>query len=413
MEAAMEDAVLVISVRADPLTPIDGGVLGGQQVMVRTLATALQQRGWSVDVLTLAQSDRARPVDALGPRGRVIRLPRALYADDDAFVDMQPRLVEAALDRLPSGRYRLVHSHYWMSGHLAQPLAERLGLPWVHTPYTLAAWVAARDQPVASRRAELEQRQLAAAARVVAVHRSQASEIAAMVPAARVVTVTPGVDLSLFFPRDPGPVLRALGLKRRPAVYVGRLARGYGLWHLLEAMATRRLPGEFCLVIIGGDPGEVQDGRPRDPELRRRVEALGGRVLFLGPMPHRAVAPYLAAARLLVAPSRAPTIGMAVLEALASGVPVVGTAVPGIRDWVRDGWHGVLVPPGDGPALLDRVLELWADADRCRRLGNQGRLRVARRYRLSAVARRMDTVYRSLTGQPKPLAGFDKTSPVG
>jgi glycosyltransferase involved in cell wall biosynthesis len=89
---------------------------------------------------------------------------------------------------------------------------------------------------------------------------------------------------------------------------------------------------------------------------------------------------------------------MVAVEALLSGAPVVATASGGLRDVVRDGDTGLLVPPGDSVALAVAMDALLARADRGGAMGSRGRQQALARFAPAAIARRYADLYRSVRG---------------
>jgi L-malate glycosyltransferase len=82
-----------------------------------------------------------------------------------------------------------------------------------------------------------------------------------------------------------------------------------------------------------------------------------------------------------------------VLEAMASGLPVAATRISGNVDLVFDGDNGLLVPPGDAPAMAEALVALLSDPERARRMGQRSRERVAERYGLDAVIGELIAIY--------------------
>lgn len=155
--------------------------------------------------------------------------------------------------------------------------------------------------------------------------------------------------------REPGAVERDLVL------FVGQLVRGKGLDVLLRATAR----GRHRLVVVG-------DGRQRE-ELVALARGLGveARVTFTGALPRGAIDDWLARARCLAMPSRAPeTFGLAGLEATARGVPVVGSDVGGMGEWLAHEVNGLRVPAGDVDALALALGRIVEDDALARRLGH-------------------------------------------
>jgi glycosyltransferase involved in cell wall biosynthesis len=214
------------------------------------------------------------------------------------------------------------------------------------------------------------------------------------------------VDPTQFFSRDAGPVLRTQGLTRRPGIYVGRLEAARGLRQALEVLASRTLPSDFVLLVLGGTRREVQHGVPVSPDLRALKDRLGEHVQFLGGMPHRGVAPYLAAAEVMVAPNQGPTLGMAVLESLASGVPVVGTQVPGVQDWIDDEQDGFLVKVDAMETLWDKALALWENPVQARRMGHVGQEKIHRLHTVAQMSDEIVACYQEVTGVGRDQVGI-------
>ncbi|MCY0898631.1 MAG: glycosyltransferase [Firmicutes bacterium] len=401
--------VLVVSLHADPLTYGDSGAVGGQQVLIRELVKNVQQHGYGIDVLT-AQSNPLWPNKfSLGHLGQVIRLAPGLdkarehewFRDVEALADQALAWIEES-----GRRYDVIHSHYWISGLVAERLHRRLGIPWVHSPVKMAEWTERSEESVDDERVTVERQLLEKADAAVVAYLREADRIHQLKRALPVYVIPPGVDPTQFFTRDAGPVLRAHQVARRPVIYVGRLELARGLRDALKVLARRPLPNDFALFVVGGTRREVEHGRPISPHLAALADQLGPRVHFVGGMPHRGVAPYLAASAVMIAPNQGPTLGMAVLESLACGVPVVGTRVTGIQDWVEEDRDGYLVNPPDMEDLWDYALALWDDPMKARRMGYAGQSKVHRLHTTQNMAAQMVACYREVTGLGRNQMGI-------
>ncbi len=180
------------------------------------------------------------------------------------------------------------------------------------------------------------------------------------VPAERVTYLPNSVDLTVFSP--PSEVERAaarrqFGLPEAGLVVgaVGRLVHQKNFDLLIEAMRSVLADRDDATLAIFGDG-------PDAASLRGLAAPMGGRVRFLGRVIERRAV--YAALDLLVLPSRFEGLPMTVLEAMASGVPVIATAVDGMIELVGgDPRAARLVPPGDVAGLREAVIELLSDRD--------------------------------------------------
>ncbi len=396
----MARRVLEVSLHADPLTHRDSGVVGGQQILIRELVKNIQQHGYGVDVMTAAHKGSPEKFN-LGHLGQVIRLTQELVRGmEGTWEPLVDKMAVQAMDWIrDSGRqHHLIHSHYWISGLVAEKIHQQTGIPWIHSPVKMAEWNQRPGEILDARRVEIERRLLEAPTAVVVSYLSEAEIIHSVNAGLPVYVVPPGVDPTQFFSRDAGPVLRACQITRRPAIYVGRLEEARGLRHALEVLADMDLPEDFVLLVLGGTRREIEQGVPTNPELARLKERLSGHVQFIGGMPHRAVAPYVAASEVAVALNQGPTLGMAVLESLASGVPVVGTKVPGVRDWIESGEDGYLVKPEAMADLWKLTLQLWKNPTEARKMGHRGQDKVHRHHTVGRMAEEMVACYQEVTG---------------
>lgn len=212
-------------------------------------------------------------------------------------------------------------------------------------------------------------------------------------PARALSVVYNGVDTSQFADHAVTPTIRRLlGLDPHALLIgsVGRLSADKGGQDvLLRAVAqVRQTQPQVGLVFIGDGP------------LRGGLEALaaqlglGSAVQFMGVRPD--VAPLLGALDLFVLPSLHEALPIAVLEAMAVGLPVVTTHVGGVPEVVQDGVTGLLVPPGDSSALAAALLQLIADPATAVRLGAAGQARVRADFTLDAMVAQVDQLYRRL-----------------
>lgn len=218
----------------------------------------------------------------------------------------------------------------------------------------------------------------------------------------KVVTVHNGVDLNRFQPRPRfGRVREDLGIPADALVVltVGQIGLRKG-WDVL-ADAVARLAGCFSslhVLLAGERYSDKPETVAYEQAVRERfADVMPGRAHFLG---YRDDMPALMnAADLLVHPARQEPFGRVLLEAAASGLPTVTTAVGGTAELLEDGRTARLVPPGDADALAAALSELLDDAPRRARLGEAARRRVESEFSASAAAESLAAVWEDVLSE--------------
>jgi glycosyltransferase involved in cell wall biosynthesis len=179
-------------------------------------------------------------------------------------------------------------------------------------------------------------------------------------------------------------------------LFVGAYGRRKGIYELVEALGRLRQGGHDVRLRIVGPP-EFPDEVDRLAEAIRTA-GLQDAVTLTGPLPAPEVAAELRAADVFCLPSYREGLPMAILEAMAVGLPVVVTPVGGIPDVVRDGESGFVVPPGDAQSLADAVGALAVDPELRRRLGARASAVVVETAGAPAVSARWRELYAGLAG---------------
>lgn len=187
--------------------------------------------------------------------------------------------------------------------------------------------------------------------------------VARGIPAERITVIYPGVDAHWYCP-DPGTPRAAVPT----FLYVGRLKRYKGVDTALRAFAAARRVRPDLAFDIAGQGDDL-------PRLQRLAAALGlgAAVRFRGFVAEAVKRELLRRAWAVVFPSPKEGWGISNVEAAACGTPALASDSPGLRESVRHGSTGYLVPHGDVPALADRMVELAGDAELVERLGRGAR----------------------------------------
>jgi glycosyltransferase involved in cell wall biosynthesis len=199
-------------------------------------------------------------------------------------------------------------------------------------------------------------------------------------------TVLPGAT----DPRRFTPAERPLGALREPPVLLfhGRVDRRKGVLDLLEA-----LPEDVRLVVSG-----------IGPDLAAARARADGRTTFLGYVPIEEAPEVYRSADVFVSPTYSEGFSNTLLEAMASGLPVVTTDSVGVVDAVRDGENGLLHAPGDVAGLSAALRRVLDDGALRTRLATTALEEVRRLYSWPVLARAVDAVYRDLAGTAPDLS---------
>jgi glycosyltransferase involved in cell wall biosynthesis len=181
-------------------------------------------------------------------------------------------------------------------------------------------------------------------------------------------------------------------------LYLGRFTAVKRLPLLIRAHARAQAAlGRPCpLVLVGGHPGEWEGEHPLET-----LRQIGVPHVFLaGWRPHEQLPQALNSSDLLVLPSVAEAFGLALIEAMACGLPVIACAAHGPAEIVRDGQSGWLVPPDDEPALAAALLAAASNPHERQRRGHQAAADARRSYGWTTIAGRIAGIYEQIIARP-------------
>jgi glycosyltransferase involved in cell wall biosynthesis len=365
---------------------ITGLELGGGGAVIRTIAGALDRTRFDMDLFCIheggAYEDDLR------------RLQVGVTVLDGAW-DYRRRLLAYSPSKtlqlsimLRDGNYDIVHTHLFPADVLGRIAARWAGIPIiVRSLHNMGGW--------RTRRHEMTDRFLARwTDRVICCSEFQREIASAQEHLAPEMSVTihHGVQLSRFSPAiDRHSLMAELGLRadRRTVGTVGRTIPEKGHMFLVDAIPAivQRHP-DVQFLIVG-------DGAQR-PALAARLQASGhlDRVSFAGARPD--IPEMLALMDVFVFPSLTEGFGIAVIEAMASQLPVVASDIRPLTEIVVDGVTGLLVAPQRASDISERVNDLLDSAELCRALGSAGRRRVEQHFTDSIMVRAHEKLYLEL-----------------
>lgn len=392
--------VELVSEHASPLASLGCADAGGQNVHVAALAAHLAGLGCEVTVATRADAPDlpARVLMAPGVQvdhiaaGPAVRLPK-----DELWPHM-PAFARALRRRWAARRPDVVHAHFWMSGWAAVEARRTLAdpPPCVQTFHALGV-VKRRHQGRADTspadRSDVEARLLEDVGHVIATCRDEVEELTALGGDPDRMTVVPcGIDPAVFRPSGPEAPPRRGGHR---LVVVSRLVPRKGIDDVIAALPA--LPGAE-LLVAGGPPAADLAADREAQRLRALARRLGvdDRVELLGARPRTDVPALLRSADVVVCVPWYEPFGIVPLEAMACGVPVVGSAVGGLLDTVAHRSTGLLVPPHDPGAVAEAVRQLLDNPSLRIHMGDEAAARVRQDFTWDQVARSTLAVYEGL-----------------
>jgi D-inositol-3-phosphate glycosyltransferase len=358
--------VALLSVHTSPLDQPGIGDAGGMNVYVMQTARELVRRNVEVDIFTRATSSRMAPLQEVEPGLRVHQITAGPFeglAKNDLpgqLCAMTAGVLRAEASR-PEGWYDLIHSHYWLSGHVGWLAADRWNVPLVHTMHTMArvknADIAVGDSPEPTTRVIGEDQVVAVAERLIANTADESKQLVDLYGADpnKIDIVHPGVDLDIFTPGDRRAARAAEGFETDDivALFVGRIQPLKAPDILLRAakfLADRQEP--IRVVVCGGPSGT---GLERPSALADLAIELGiaDRVRFEQPRDRLGLAQLYRSADVTVVPSYSESFGLVAIESQACGTPVVAADVGGLRTAVGPG--GLLIPGHDAINFADGI----------------------------------------------------------
>jgi glycosyltransferase involved in cell wall biosynthesis len=356
--------------------------MGGVESHVASVAHELARRGHDVEVVTTRMPGFAPAEERDGYH--VTRVPQWANL---FLTPITPGLGRA----LARARPDVVHGHSPppVTSWFAARASRRLGIPYVLTYHCdLEIPVPGGGAIVEVYRRTLGHATVRAADAIVATTRTYAQTSRSLWSRSDVDVVPNAVDAREFTPEGPRDFVRERhGLGARPvALFVGRLTHHKGIEEFIRSAEST---GDDVVHLVVGEG-------PRRHALERLARHVApDRVVFSGRVAIEDLPAYYRAATVGVLPStsRLEAFGIAALECMASGTPVVVSRIPGVEEVIEDGVTGALAEPLHPEDLGEKVRAICDDPERARSMGKAARERVLERFTIERVADRLLDVY--------------------
>ena len=369
--------VAFVTMHTSPLEKAGTADAGGMNVLIGALARALGALGVHVEFITRLSEEDQPGLEDIAPGITLRRLPAGPATPlPKSQIDQHIEEFRNGLAALPP--YDLIHSHHWMSGVAALPVAHAWRVPHVMTFHSVAAHPnsSLRDGEPPESPARVDGEELCATESdlVLCVSRHEAAVVIGRCRAdpERVRIVRPGVNVDLFHPATEPWAPR--GIRPGYVIFAARLQPLKAPDIAIRALAHLPADARPDLLIVGQGSADFAG---YEAELHSLTEDLGLScwVHFLPGQGRPELARLLMHASVMLVPSFSETFGLIALEASASGIPVLAAASGGLTEAICNTHTGLLIPTHD-PALWGRALgDLLADEPRRRQLGETGRQR--------------------------------------
>ena len=379
--------------------------IGGLENHVYNLSHELSLRGHQVTVLTsdiknisFLKIDRAdNPYEKITDNFEVYRFkaypPGVPYASAYGIIpSLIKKLMKSKPDIIHIQSYMLIHSD------ITSILSKMRNIPTILTVHTFG------DAPPRPHLGALMQFYIHTMGKI---NLKFASKIIVLVPDAveyisklgigkeKICVIPNGIDYNRFLTMpSPYEFKRDYKIAGKMVLFVGGLSPRKGIQHLIKAMPKILRENPYTtLVIVGVDYGFLNHLKDLSHEL-----GVGNKVLFTGHVTNERLLESYSACDVFVLPSEREGLPTVILEATASGKPVVATNVGGNPYVINNGITGFLVEPKNEEQLADSIIKLLLDENFARKMGNNGK-KIARNYDWRVIAEKIENVYKRVINE--------------
>ena len=411
--------IAMISYHTCPLATLGGKDTGGMNVYVRDLTRNLGKFGYHADVFTRSQDEHVPHVlHDLGYGNRVVHIPAGheVPLPKKELMNYTNQFAQGVIDFASKKdiHYKIIHSHYWLSGIVAGQLKKNWDIPIIQMFHTLSKLKninrSTLDREEVGFREKGEQKVMGIADRIIAATDDEADKMSQLykVDSEKIRVIPPGVDLSRFYPIPSDEAKAVVGVPQNESMilFVGRIEPLKGVDKLIYAMAQLRKADIFSecphyLIIIGGDP-DVQESKMNKEMLRLKKLCadlnMQNLVLFLGKKDQDSLPYYYSAAETVVVPSYYESFGLVALEAMACGTPVIATQVGGLSSIVKNQVTGFTIPLDDSNALEEALTKLICKPELRRKMSLNG-LKYAKSFSWEKITPKVFHEYKNMIKQ--------------
>jgi D-inositol-3-phosphate glycosyltransferase len=354
-------SIAILSVHSSPLGRPGVGDTGGMSIYIRELTRELVRLGHTVDIYTRCQDQVTPEIVEIADRARQIHIQAGEPADIDkllVYSHAPDFACKVENYRRQNGlHYDVIFSHYWISGIAGHYLQTWWRVPQMVMFHTLGAIKnnIGIDEDEPDLRIEEEKQIAQYCHRIIASTEKEKQALNRLYDVAleKISVIPCGVNLKLFYPGDKSLARTKLGLSGNKIVlFVGRIERLKGIDKIIHSLVYLR-DIQPRLLIVGEDgnrPGETNKLKNMAKELD-----ISDLVTFTGLVDYEKLPDYYRAADVFVFPSYYESFGLAPLESLACGTPVIATDVGDLRNIIRQGENGYVLSDSRPKLIAEKI----------------------------------------------------------
>lgn len=360
---------------------------GGVEYVIHYLAKNLVETGHHVTVLV---KGRRRSEDAAFPY--IVHRYRGVKG---LISDEKLRAMHLIFEKLRT-RFDVLHAHdIFLAGYVAVKLRNLLNVPVIVTPHGADIQKMPEISYGLRLRPEMEAKAkytLQKADAITAISKTMKNEILDLISTeAKIYDVPNGVELNNFTRQNANDgIVRKFNLHSKDKIIlaVGRNHIKKGFVYLVKAMSQVLKKHEnTTLVIVGKDTESLV---PLINEL-----GLDGKVVLTGIVHNQDIPSFYRRADIFAIPSLIESFGVVIVEAMAHGLPIVGTEAPGVRDIIEDSGNGFLVPAKSPECLSEKIMYLLENDKLRKQMGEKSR-QMAKQYDWKLITRKYVEVYKKV-----------------
>lgn len=410
--------IAMFSIHSDPLAHLGSQEAGGQNIYVRSLAEELGKLGHKVDIFTRWDSPNKKQISQINKNARVVRLKggKKSYIPKTQLFDILPEIYLNFLKFIEvKDNYDVFHGHYWDGAWMALKAKCQFSKPFIENFHSLGKVRQAtkkkylmnkNETDYFQKRFAVEKETVEKADAIVSLAKSEKESLIKnydSIPE-KVKVIPGGVNLQKFKPISKEKARENLRIDKKSFVllYVGRLEWRKGIGTIISAgnLLKEKIPN-LKIIIVGGKIFGKEKNALDEKEYKRLLkkaeeENVKDIIRFIGMISHKKLRYFYSSANILIIPSYYEPFGLVALEGMASKIPVVASAVGGLKETVKHKKTGLLFKPRDPLSLANRIQTLYFSKELQKKIVKNGFELISKNYSWPLITKRIIEEYKKI-----------------